>query len=153
IETRLLVHRATGWDPITYTWDEAQTEAKRRIIGAKVPVTWIQPDGTERSITYNVPNTNQCKECHEEHNDTIGPLGPKARNLNTDYAVPDGTDNQLSRWTAVAYLQGAPSPESAPRAAVFDDPKTGSVEARARIYLAVNCARCHNPTGLARASG
>jgi uncharacterized repeat protein (TIGR03806 family) len=153
IETRLLVHRATGWEPMTYTWNATQTEAAQRIIGARVPVTWIQADGSQRSVTYQVPNTNQCKECHEEHNGIVGPLGPKARNLNKDYAYADGTDNQLARWTALGYLHGAPDPASAPRAAVFDDPSTGTVEERARTYLDVNCAHCHNPTGLARTSG
>lgn len=153
IETRLLVRRATGWDPITYRWNDEQTVAQRRVIGASVPVTWIQADGEERSIMYKVPNTNQCKECHEEHNKTVGPLGPKARNLNKNYPYPDGEANQLTRWTEVGYLQGAPSPDAAPRSPAFDDPEDGSVEARARAYLDVNCGHCHNPTGLARTSG
>jgi len=153
IETRLLVRRSTGWDPMTYVWNDEQTEARRRVIGQSVPVTWIQLDGSERSITYHVPNTNQCKECHEEHNSVLGPLGPKARNLNKDYPYADGSVNQLARWTSVGYLVNAPSPDAAPRAAVFDDPSSGSVEARARTYLDVNCGHCHNPTGLARTSG
>jgi uncharacterized repeat protein (TIGR03806 family) len=158
IETRLLVRRANGWDPITYTWNAEETEARRRVIGARVPVSWIHSDGSERSETYQVPNTNQCKECHEEHNNVIGPLGPKARNLNKDYPYADGTENQLSRWLAMGYLkagpgQPTPDPATAPRAAVFDDPGSGSVEFRARTYIDVNCGHCHNPTGLARTSG
>jgi uncharacterized repeat protein (TIGR03806 family) len=153
IETRLLVRRATGWDPISYTWNEEQTEAQRRVIGASIPVSWIQGDGTEVSITYHVPNANQCKECHEEHNEVVSPLGPKARNLNKDYAYADGTANQLERWTEVGYLEGAPSANSAPRVPAFDDPSAGTAEARARAYLDVNCGHCHNPTGLARTSG
>jgi len=153
IETRLLVHRSTGWDAVTYLWNASETEATRRVIGARVPVSWIQSDGTERSITYRVPNTNQCKECHEEHNGVLGPLGPKARNLNRDHDYADGTANELTRWTEVGYLTGAPSPDAAPRSAEFDAPSTGTVEERARAYLDVNCGHCHNPTGLARTSG
>jgi uncharacterized repeat protein (TIGR03806 family) len=153
IETRLLVRRAAGWDPITYTWNDEQTVARRRIIGAAVPVTWIDPDGSERSVTFRVPNTNQCKECHEEHNEVVGPLGPKARNLNKDYAYADGTENQLARWAAVGYLSGLPEAEEIPRIPAFDDPGAGTVEERARAYMDVNCGHCHNPTGLARTSG
>jgi uncharacterized repeat protein (TIGR03806 family) len=153
IETRLVVHRTSGYDVVTYLWNAAQIEATRLIIGAPVPVTWIQADGTPRSIMYQVPNTNQCKECHEEHNEIRGPLGPKARNLNKDYAYADGAANQLTRWTAVGYLQGAPSPDDAPRAAVFDDPSTGTLDFRAHAYLDTNCGHCHNPTGIARTSG
>ena len=153
LETRLLVRRASGWDAITYVWKDDQTEACRRVIGANIPVTWTQLDGSERSINYHVPNTNQCKECHEEHNSVMGPLGPKARNLNKDHEYADGSENQLTRWTAVGYLRGAPDPSTAPRAAVFDDPSSGTVEFRARTYLDVNCGHCHNPSGLARTSG
>lgn len=153
IETRLLVRRAGGWEAITYLWNEAQSEARRRVIGARVPVEVPLADGSLFSITFHVPNTNQCKECHTEHNDVVGPLGPKARNLNRDVAYADGLDNQLRRWTVQDYLSGAPDAAAAPRSPAFDDPADGDLVARSRAYLDVNCGHCHNPTGLARTSG
>jgi len=153
LETRLIVRRDDEWEPITYLWNAEETEARRRIIGARIPVTWIDDEGETRSINYQVPNTNQCGECHEEHDEAFGPLGPKARNLNRDYPYPEGTENQLAHLTAAGLLAGAPDPEAAPRAAVFDDPETGTLEFRARTYLDVNCGNCHNPSGLARTSG
>jgi uncharacterized repeat protein (TIGR03806 family) len=153
IETRLLLRRSTGWEAITYLWNAEQTEAKRRVIGAKVPIDYPQADGSRFQITFQVPNTNQCKECHDEHNDILAPLGPKARNLNKDYDYGDAVENELVRWTEVGYLTGAPSPDAAPKSPAFDDPEEGSVEERARAYLDVNCGHCHNPTGLARTSG
>lgn len=153
IETRLLVRRAGGWEAMTYLWNAEQTEAKRRVIGARVPVSWIDAAGATQSISYQVPNTNQCKECHAEHNDVMGPVGPKARNLNKDYAYADGTANQLTRWTEVDYLEGAPDPATVDAFAVFDDPQSGTLEERARAYLDVNCGHCHNVSGLARTSG
>ena len=81
-------------------------------------------------------------------------------------------DNQLRRWEGRADLEtwgrktgagwfrydGAdkidpPSPDQAPRLAVWDDSATGSLDARARAYLEINCAHCHQPTGQARNSG
>jgi uncharacterized repeat protein (TIGR03806 family) len=153
LETRLIVRRADGWDPVTYIWNEDETEARRRVIGLRIPVTWIDGDGETRSINYQVPNTNQCRECHEEHSETLGLLGVKARHLNRDYPYPGGAENQLAYWTAIGYLTGAPDPAEAPRSPVFDDPQTGTVEERARAYLDVNCGNCHNETGLARTSG
>ncbi len=153
LETRLLIRRASGWEAMTYLWNGEQTEAKRRVIGARIPVSWIDADGATRALNYQVPNTNQCKECHAEHNDVISPIGPKARNLNKDYAYADGVDNQLARWTAVGYLRGAPDAATVPAYAVFDDPASGTVEERARAYLDVNCGHCHNVSGLARTSG
>jgi uncharacterized repeat protein (TIGR03806 family) len=116
-------------------------------------VTWVDEEGETRSINYQVPNTNQCRECHEEHSEVLGLLGPKARHLNRDYAYAGGTQNQLAHWTEIGILSGAPDPAAAPRAAVFDDPDTGTLEERARAYLDVNCGNCHNETGLARTSG
>jgi len=153
IETRLLLRTAAGWQAMTYLWDDAQREARRRAIGQQVPVSYPTADGGEFNVVFHVPNTNQCKECHAEHNDVQTPIGPKARHLNKDYDYGDAVENQLTRWAAVGYLSGAPSPESAPRLPVFDDPESGSVEERARAYLDVNCGHCHNPTGLARTSG
>jgi hypothetical protein len=36
---------------------------------------------------------------------------------------------------------------------VATDPSTGSLDARARGWLDINCSFCHNPTGMARTSG
>jgi hypothetical protein len=37
--------------------------------------------------------------------------------------------------------------------AVWDDPATGSIEARARAYIEINCAHCHNPQAAANTTG
>jgi uncharacterized repeat protein (TIGR03806 family) len=154
VETRLMMHKTQGWVPETYVWNDEQTEATLQITGATVPVSWVDLAGDMRSIDYHVPNANQCKECHNEHDNVTGPLGPKARNLNKDYPYSDGTENQLTRWSEMGYLSGAPAdPADAPRNAVFDDPSTGTLEQRARSYVDVNCGNCHNASGLARTTG
>jgi hypothetical protein len=52
-------------------------------------------------------------------------------------------------------LAGAPPPDRAPRQAAWDDPRSGTLDdrARARAWLEINCAHCHNPEGPARSSG
>jgi len=37
--------------------------------------------------------------------------------------------------------------------AVWNDPTTGTLDQRARAWLEINCAHCHNPDGPARTSG
>jgi len=118
-----------------------------------VQVTGVQQDGTMGTYNYHVPNGNECKECHEAQVKTMSPLGPKARNLNKLYAYSDGTENQLTHWSQLGLLTGAPDPSAAPFTPPFDDPTAGTLEQRARGYLDVNCGHCHNPGGAARTTG
>ena len=153
IETRLLLRRSDRWIGVTYVWNEAGTEAVLKLTGETTPVGWQHFDGRERTTSYGVPNANQCKACHNEYDDVTGPLGPKARNLNKDFAYGDGVENQLDRWTRLGILTGAPASGDAPRSPRFEDPTDGDLDSRARAYLDVNCGNCHNPRGLARPSG
>ena len=116
-------------------------------------MSWKHSDGSLRTNNYIVPHANQCKSCHVATEKTFLPLGPKARNLNKEFAYHGGKENQLAHWTHIGALDGCARAGQAPRAARFDDPTTGSVEQRARVWLDVNCAHCHNPHGPARTTG
>ncbi|HEV2424182.1 MAG TPA: SO2930 family diheme c-type cytochrome [Terriglobia bacterium] len=151
IETRLLVHARSGWVGLPYVWNRDQTEATLDVAADPVPVRFVDSSGHEHSTNYMIPNSNQCKECHARYK-VMGPLGPKARNLNKTYVYSGGPENELAHWTAAGYLKGSPDPSQAPRAAVWDDPFTGAVEARARAYLDINCGTCHRPGGAAATS-
>jgi uncharacterized repeat protein (TIGR03806 family) len=131
IETRLIVRQPSGWVTLPYIWNREQTEAMLDISPLPVPVEWVDAAGTERRTDYTIPNVNQCSLCH----DAGAPLGLQASYLNRG--------DQLVQWTRAGYLKGAPDASAAPRAAVWNDPSTGSVERRALAYLEVNCATCH----------
>lgn len=152
LETRLLVREEKGWAAWPYVWNEEMTEATLRVIGKRLPVSFIDAGGAERSFTYRVPNKNQCKGCHEI-NGEVSLIGPKARNLNHDYAYASGPENQLAYWSRAGLLTNAPAPDEAPRVPVWNDPETGNVEERARAYLDINCAHCHRLEGPASNSG
>jgi uncharacterized repeat protein (TIGR03806 family) len=152
IETRLLVRARSGWVGLPYVWNDRQTEAILDVAADPTVVHWVHPSGEQYTIDYVIPNTNQCKGCHDQSKVTT-PIGPKARNLNKDFAYPEGRANQLAYWTKIGYLKGAPAPDHAPKVAVWNDPSTGSLDARARAYLEVNCAHCHNPQGPANTTG
>lgn len=154
IETRLLIKRDNGtWFAAAYIWNEAQTEATYNIVGAQMPVSWNDIDGVAQHINYIVPNQNECKGCHSFDGQFV-PIGPKAQHLNKTYAyAANDTANQLERWASAGLLVGAPSPENAPKLAQFDKPSTGTLDQRARAYLDINCAHCHNPLGPANNSG
>ncbi|MFW6085871.1 MAG: SO2930 family diheme c-type cytochrome [Myxococcota bacterium] len=167
IETRVLIRREDGWESIPYIWNEEQTEAEKALIGGQFEVSWVHTDGSTRSTDdYQVPNRNQCIECHGATDPETGEkrqmlIGPKAKHLNRelDYGafIPGETpDNQLVRWTQEGFLTGAPQdPTAAPALVPFDepDPDEETLDDRARGYLDANCAHCHNPQGAAEASG
>lgn len=137
IETRLLLRRAEGWVALPYLWNEEQTEATLAIAGARVAAT--TPSG--RSISYRVPNKNQCKECHGLEGAVV-PIGPKARNLSRAWLVDFAARGHLDRV-----------PASADRLPLWEHRHAATAEAAARAYLDVNCAHCHRPGATASNSG
>jgi uncharacterized repeat protein (TIGR03806 family) len=151
IETRLLIHRRSGWVALTYVWNDDRTEARLKRAGPRLAVSFVDAQGRSRQVDYHVPNQNQCKECHSLSG-RIAPIGVKTRNLNGDFAYPVGPENQLVHWTRTGLLTGAPAPDKAPRTAVWDNPAE-PLDARARAYLDGNCGHCHNPRGEASNTG
>jgi uncharacterized repeat protein (TIGR03806 family) len=152
LETRILKRQPDGWIGLPYIWNAEQTEAVLEVAGELVDASWIDQDGHERTNNYIIPNANQCKGCHQQ-GDHFQPLGPKARHLNKDFAYADGIENQLAHWAKVGALTGSPDPKQAPRLAKWDDPASGTLDERARAWLEINCAHCHNPIGPARNAG
>ena len=141
LETWLLLHRANGWIALPYVWNATGTDADLKRAGTRIPVTFTDPAGTRRSISYAVPNQNQCKDCHAL-NGRITPIGVKARYLNHN--------GQLEKLLATGMLDRLPS--RTPRVARWDN-GAAPLDARARAYLEINCAHCHNPAGAASNSG
>lgn len=137
IETRVLLHRPTGWVALPYRWNEAQSEARLVIAGARVDLT--TPAG--EAISYAIPNKNQCKECHALNGEVV-PLGPKARNLSPQLLAQLKKQAKLDRV-----------PQVAARVPLWEDRAKVSAAAAARGYLDANCAHCHNPGGSASNSG
>lgn len=152
METRLLVKEAAEWKAITYVWNEEQTEAFLEIAGDDQQVSFIDKEGVAQQVRYVVPNQNQCKGCHNV-NDRLVPIGPSASALNGTYPYTSGKDNQLVYWKKNNLLAHLPDLSAVPRTAVWNDPATGDINARARAYLAVNCAHCHRREGPAQTSG
>lgn len=132
METRVLLHRAAGWVALPYVWQGDEAVLKRA--GARIP---IEVHG--QAINYQVPNVNQCKECHQT-GVALTPIGPKARNID---------DGQLTAWRKAGLADAAPAVPKLPR---WDD-ATQPIALRARAYLDVNCAHCHKPEGSASNSG
>ncbi len=175
IETRLLVHRETGWIALPYVWNDDETEAEFKMVGEPKRLALNDPGADladAEPFTYLVPDTNQCAGCHATNHTTgeIKPIGPKARHLNRTFAYGAASDspgdmtNQLTHWQATGRLTGAPGESDTTTPSNFlwlgddetlaqtkNDPT--ALDALARSYLDVNCSHCHNPNGPADTSG
>jgi uncharacterized repeat protein (TIGR03806 family) len=166
LETRLLIRRESGWIALPYVWNEAQTEARLSVIGASVPVSFTDEEGQAIALDWAVPNVNECAGCHARAGgNAVLPLGPSARNLNrtrhyddqvvqetwdTSITLAAGDWHQLRRWENASLLDRFP--DDIPRVPNAYD-ASAPLEQRARAYLDVNCAHCHNPAGPAHTSG
>jgi len=136
IETRVLLHRESGWVALPYRWNEEQTEARLVLAGGRLDLT--TPAG--EAISYRIPNKNQCKTCHSK-DDAVIPIGPKARNLSPALLARLASEGKLAAAPDVI----RPMPE-------WHDADAGTAPL-ARAYLDVNCAHCHQPGGGASNSG
>lgn len=142
IETRVLLRRAAGWEALPYVWNADLSDADLKVSGKRLPVSVTKASGERLAISYAVPNKNQCKECHAK-NGQVTPIGPFYRNM----AFSPGEKKRFrerANWPRNLVVNDGP---------VWNDPATGSLDARARAYLATNCAHCHNPDGSASNSG
>ena len=154
IETRLLVRRDAGWAALPYVWNENQTEANLKRVGDIRPLTLVKDGLAPEAFNYVVPNVNQCAGCHATNATSreIFPIGPKARHLNKTFDYKNVKKNQLRAWQDKGVLSSLPSSTDIPKNADWSD--TGAaLDARARAYLDVNCAHCHNSVGPADTSG
>lgn len=152
METRLLLHEASGWKALEYIWNDEQTEAYLEVAGDTKPVSWVDEKGQTRSLSYSMPNLNQCKGCHNT-NEKLTPIGPSARQLNGSFSYGSMTENQLIHWQKAGQLTSMPALETIPKVPKWNDAASGTLEKRARAWLDINCAHCHNPEGPARTSG
>ena len=130
IETRLLVHRQSGWVGLPYVWNQDKTEAFYTPLGTAVEVGFKKLDGTDVVIDYRVPTVAQCTQCHGTKAQ-IGdlPIGPKARLLNRSYPYATGAENQLVHWRNLGFLDVTDEElAAAPRLPVWNDPNDGTLE-------------------------
>ncbi|MEO8225047.1 MAG: PQQ-dependent sugar dehydrogenase, partial [Gammaproteobacteria bacterium] len=140
VETRLLMRHPDGvWAGYTYEWNAAGTQATRVVGGKSRQVngqTWIYP------------GEGECLACHTP---TAGfSLGLETAQLNSHlvYTGTNRTANQLATLAAIGMFS-APLPGAPGSLPALADPVDTSAPLanRARAWLHVNCAGCHQPNG------
>tara|TARA_B100000686_G_C16705801_1_gene926191 strand:- start:359 stop:1396 length:1038 start_codon:yes stop_codon:yes gene_type:complete len=151
-ETRIMINKENGWIGLPYIWNDNETDAFLDVAGGIKEANWIDIDGNKQSINYIIPNMNQCKGCHNNSNKFI-PIGPTARQLNSDYQYKEGIKNQLMKWNELELFYDLPEFDEIPVIARWNDFENYSINLRARAWLDINCAHCHNVNGPANNTG
>ncbi|HCX56918.1 MULTISPECIES: hypothetical protein [Sphingobacterium] len=146
LETRLLIYKDGQWNAATYQWNAAQDEALLLMDSASVHVSFLDSKGDERQTNYIIPSRNDCMACHRQGNQLF-PICPKIRNLNRIIGHDGDSIQQLVQLTKQGALD-LKSFKSFTNLPSYDD-LAQSTASRARAYLEINCAHCHNPKGTA----
>lgn len=142
IETRLLIKAQGTWNVATYLWNQEQLEASLLLQGTSTDVEWIDVQGNPMRTRYEVPHEGECVTCHQAQ-DKVGYIGPTIQNLNKDVEIDGVRTNQLAHLEAQGLIESRDW-AAEPRIPDYRD-ATQSLESRARAYLHINCAHCHNP--------
>lgn len=157
IETRLLIHRESGWVALPYIWNDDKSDAILTPVGGETRLT-LEHESQEYVLDYGVPNSQQCIKCHQYKLEgeaiSISPIGPKARYLNNDVDYGSSQQNQLSKWVEAGLLSGLPSELNTVEAVpVFNDSTDidaiapSQLDGFARGWLDINCGHCHREEG------
>jgi uncharacterized repeat protein (TIGR03806 family) len=138
LETRFLVKNPAGAYGVTYRWRADQTDAD---LVASSGLDELLPS----SQTWRFPSRSECMTCHTTAAGFA--LSFNTRQLNRDQDYSGSSQNQLGALAQAGYFSNAlTAVTSLPRMVAAGD-DTQSLEIRARSYLAVNCAPCHQPGG------
>lgn len=148
VETRFLVKTADGSYGLSYQWNEDETEAYLAPSDGTEIQFDIDDGGIQKIQTWKIPGRAECLQCHT-------PIAGHALAFNTRQLNKTGNllgelGNQLTVLQNAGYFHNeVDALHTLPVFAAAND-TSQSLDARARAYLAVNCASCHqtNGTGL-----
>ena len=150
VETRLMIRKSTGWIFANYVWNDEQTEAFFDLNGSNTFIEWKDENNVIKSVNYRIPNQVQCITCHKTSATVSGenitiftPIGVKPQNLNFNYLYGSENKNQLSKWIEQGYLESDFNLPSQANTVINYEDTTKSLELRARSYVDINCAHCH----------
>jgi uncharacterized repeat protein (TIGR03806 family) len=151
VETRVFLHQVDRWTGFTYRWNNAQTDATLLSEGGYQGFS-VDPNGTGTATpqVWHFPSPSDCLVCHSAPEGRV--LGLRAAQLNRSFSYSSGPDNQIHAWNCLGMFDTPTQAASAYGVYAPIGDTTRTVNARARSYLAANCAICHQPLGPAPSS-
>lgn len=157
IETRFLVHTTDGGAyGVSYRWENTNTGTQNEAHlatenGDNFDIE-ITLDGETITTPWTIPTRDGCIICH---NEPAGySLSYNTRQLNTSGAIENSTGNFIELLHQYGYLSGYDPNvhQNLPRHTRPDE-DAYSLEHRARSYIDVNCAYCHQENGTGNVTG
>jgi uncharacterized repeat protein (TIGR03806 family) len=158
LETQILHFEEGSWRPYTYLWKDDQSDATLVAAVGESRTLKIKDDrapGGQREQSYRVHARSECVLCHNpwvEARTTVygrqsaSPLAFGVGQLNREVRSQGDSkgQNQILALRSMGLLASPATaePKGMPRLADPTDRKA-SLESRARAYLEVNCAHCH----------
>jgi uncharacterized repeat protein (TIGR03806 family) len=143
IETRIFLKIAGEWQAADYIWNDAQNEAIYTTNGLEKAISYIDENGAMQDVQYQIPSQQDCFTCHNNNDKTL-PIGLKLRSLN--FVPSYANQNQLDYFIAQGILEDVSS-GSISVLPDWTNTEDYSLDERARAYIDINCAHCHNPNG------
>ena len=143
IETQLLILSDAGWEAYSYVWNEEQKDAVLVTESEIKNVNLFSHSGGRLNASLFSNISSSCRSCHFVDN-KISPIGLKVRNLNLEVQWDGSSQNQLEYWASKGILTGLTCPATKPSIISYTDTLSNTIEERARAYLDINCAHCHN---------
>lgn len=142
LETRVIKRTETGWQAAAYVW-----KGKDAILAPQgKTISWLTKGGKH---SWAVPSSSACAACHV---DAAGfALGLTTQQLQ-GVVDPNGHD-QVDAWISKGLLRAPDNFKSAVQIRLVDPHDLAApLSNRARSWLDVNCAMCHQPNGPGNAS-
>jgi uncharacterized repeat protein (TIGR03806 family) len=154
LETQVLHFDGETCHGYTYRWNDDQTDAVLVPSGGEDTVLDIidaKAPGSKRRQTWHYPSRAECMTCHNPW--TGHTIAFTLAQLNREHDYDGVTDNQLRAMRHAGLVEllhrddetEQTSPLQELPAFRLTDPRDGKadLDARARSYLQVNCAHCH----------
>ncbi|MFI5316537.1 MAG: PQQ-dependent sugar dehydrogenase [Myxococcota bacterium] len=145
VETRVFLRQVDRWVGYTYRWNAAQTDATLLTAAMDEALT-VDTGAGPTQQTWHYPSPSECLGCHTAAAGRV--LGARTVQLNRSFAYPGGSANELQAFgTCLGLFDTSISPPLFYGSYADVTNTAETVGARARSYLAANCAHCHMPGG------
>lgn len=143
VETQILHFDGLEWQPYTYRWNDAQTDAVLVNAAGAQRVFKITDAGATGGMRRQIWRFSGRSECQRCHNKWSGPaLAFNVPQLNKVHDYNGLSAGQLETLTHIGMIEKPVPTEKRPTLANPRD-LSAEIDGRARDYSNVNCAHCH----------